>query len=64
MTSSFFSSIAWLGTVEMHDPCVRTANEVSCGTGYTLEPGTLVVEIQAASFPTSTSSTSRPARGR
>jgi hypothetical protein len=49
--SSFTSSIAWLGTVEMHDPCVRTANQISCGTGYSLGPGTLVVEVGTASFP-------------
>lgn len=51
LLSSFTSSIAWLGTVEMHDPCVRTANQISCGTGYSLGPGTLVVEVGTASFP-------------
>jgi hypothetical protein len=51
LTSSFFSSIAYLGTVDVKDPCVREANGMTCGTGYALLPGTLVVDIQAASFP-------------
>jgi hypothetical protein len=49
--SSFTSILAYLATVEVHDPCVRTPGSVSCGAGYALEPGTLVVTIEAASFP-------------
>lgn len=49
--SSFFSAIAWLGNVDMHDPCTRTLNSIECGAGYLLEPGTIMVAVQAASFP-------------
>jgi hypothetical protein len=51
VTTSFYSSIAFLGTVEVADPCVREVNSITCGSGYALQPGTLVVDIQAASFP-------------
>lgn len=49
--SSFTSVLAYLGTVEVQDPCTRTATTVSCASGYHLEPGTLVVTITAAGFP-------------
>jgi hypothetical protein len=51
VVSSFTSVLAYLGTVEVADPCRRTANTVSCGSAFHLEPGTLVVTITAASFP-------------
>ncbi len=50
-TSSFFTVLAWLGTAEMHDPCSRTASSMECGAGYTLDPGAVMVTIEAASFP-------------
>jgi hypothetical protein len=49
--SSFSSVIAYLATVDVADPCVRTPDSVSCGPGYELEPGTLVVTVENASFP-------------
>jgi hypothetical protein len=51
VVSSFTSIVAYLGSVEVRDPCVRTPNSVSCGAAYDLDPGTVVVTITAASFP-------------
>ena len=50
-TSSFSSVIAYLATVDVKDPCTRTPNSISCGAGYVLAPGTLVVRVESASFP-------------
>ncbi len=52
VVSSFSSAIAYLGTVEVQDPCIREANSLTCGAGYRLGPGTLVMDLENASFPT------------
>ena len=50
--SSFSSVIAYLATVGVADPCARTASSVSCGLSYHLDPGTIVVTVSNAAFPT------------
>jgi hypothetical protein len=49
--SSFTSVIAYLATVDVHDPCVRTPDSMTCGAAYRLEPGTLAVTVGTGSFP-------------
>ena len=49
--STMSSVIAYLATVDVHDPCVRSANGMSCGPGYELQPGTMVVTVETAAFP-------------
>ena len=49
--SSFSDVIAYLGTIEVADPCTRTATEVTCGRGFELPPGGIVVVVEHRGFP-------------
>jgi hypothetical protein len=51
VVSSFSSVIAYLGTVEVQDPCTRTATSISCGSGFKLPPGGIVVVVENHGFP-------------
>jgi hypothetical protein len=50
-SSSFTDVIAFLGNTDVHDPCTRTANETSCGWGFSLPPGGIVVVVEQDAFP-------------
>jgi hypothetical protein len=49
--SSFSNVIAYLGTVEMQDPCTRTATSITCDNGFHLPPGGIVVVVEDRGFP-------------
>jgi hypothetical protein len=55
VVSSFSSSIAYLATVDVPDPCTTTHDSVgtrtACGDHFRLGPDTLVVQVVAAAFP-------------
>jgi hypothetical protein len=48
--SSFSNLIAYFATVDVGDPCTRTANSVSCGQSYTLLPDSIVVSLHGGGF--------------
>lgn len=51
VVSSFSNLIVYLATVDVADPCVRTANSVACGQSYRLVPNSIVVSITGRGFP-------------
>ena len=55
VVSSFSSSIAYLATVDVPDPCTTTHDSVgtrtACADRFRLGPDTLVVEVAASAFP-------------
>jgi hypothetical protein len=51
VVSSFSNLIVYLATVDVPDPCTRTADSVSCGQSYRLGPNSIVVAITGAGFP-------------
>jgi hypothetical protein len=51
VVSSFTDVIAYLGNTDVHDPCARSANELSCGWGFSLPPGGIVAVVEQDSFP-------------
>ena len=51
VVSSFTDVIAYLGNTDVHDPCTRSANELSCGWGFSLPPGGIVVVVEQDGFP-------------
>jgi hypothetical protein len=51
MVSSFSNLIVYLATVDVPDPCTRTANSVSCGQSYRLVPDSIVVAVNGVGFP-------------
>lgn len=50
--SSFSNLIAYLATVDVPDPCTRSANETSCSSNYRLDPDSLVVTVRNNGNPT------------
>jgi hypothetical protein len=51
VVSSFTNLIVYLATVDVPDPCTRTANSIACGQSYRLVPNSIVVSISGAGFP-------------
>ena len=51
MVSSFSNLIVYLATVDVPDPCTRTANSVSCGQSFRLLPDSIVVAVNGVGFP-------------
>jgi hypothetical protein len=51
VVSSFSNLIVYLATVDVPDPCTRTANSVACGQGYRLVPNSIVVSVTGRGFP-------------
>ncbi|HEX5823824.1 MAG TPA: hypothetical protein VFY18_05115 [Candidatus Limnocylindrales bacterium] len=51
VVSSFSNAIVYLATVDVPDPCTRTANSVACGQHFRLEPNSIVVSINGVGFP-------------
>jgi hypothetical protein len=51
MVSSFSNLIVYLATVDVPDPCTRTANSIACGQGFQLIPNSIVVTISGGGFP-------------
>src|SRR4029078_5059870 len=39
-----------LATVDVPDPCTRTANSIACGQGFQLAPNSIVVTISGRGF--------------
>ena len=62
--SSFSSLVAFLATVDVPDPCVRTANRIDCGRNYPLAPDSIVVTIRENGNPMFDMLDGRPAGGR
>jgi hypothetical protein len=51
VVSSFSNLIVYLATVDVPDPCTRTANSIACGQGFQLAPNSIVVTISGRGFP-------------
>jgi hypothetical protein len=51
MVSSFSNLIVYLGTVDVPDPCTRTANSIACGQSFRLAPNSIVVAVTGRGFP-------------
>jgi hypothetical protein len=51
VVSSFSNLIVYLATVDVPDPCTRTANTISCGQSYRLVPNSIVVSVTGQGFP-------------
>jgi hypothetical protein len=51
VVSSFSNLIVYLATVDVPDPCTRTANSIACGQSYRLVPNSIVVAISGGAFP-------------
>jgi hypothetical protein len=51
VVSSFTDVIAYVGNTDVRDPCTRSANAISCGWGFTLPPGGVVVVVEHDGFP-------------
>jgi hypothetical protein len=49
--SSFSRLVAYLGTIDVPDPCERTTAMLSCDRSFRLQPGSVVVTITAWGFP-------------
>ncbi len=50
--SSFSNLVAYLATVDVPDPCTRSANETSCSNRWRLDPDSLVVSVRSNGHPT------------
>ena len=51
VVSSFSNLIVYLATVDVPDPCTRTANSIACGQSFRLAPNSIVVTISGVGFP-------------
>jgi hypothetical protein len=51
VVSSFSNLIVYLATIDVPDPCTRTANSIACGQSYRLVPNSIVVSVTARGFP-------------
>ena len=51
VVSSFSNLIVYLATVDVPDPCTRTANSIACGQGFQLGPNSIVVTVSGVGFP-------------
>ncbi len=49
--STMSTLIAYLATVDVPEPCTRSANEIACSERYHLVPGSLVVTVQENGWP-------------
>jgi hypothetical protein len=51
LVSSFSNLIVYLATVDVPDPCTRTANSIACGQTFRLAPNSIVVSVSGRGFP-------------
>ena len=51
MVSSFSNLIVYLATVDVPDPCTRTANSIACDQTFRLAPNSIVVSVSGRGFP-------------
>ena len=51
VVSRFSNLIVYLATVDVPDPCTRTANSIACGQSYRLVPNSIVVSVTGRGFP-------------